>query len=119
MTKEFICIICPASCHLTVSEEGEKICVKGNDCRRGEEHGIQEFREPLRMLTTTVALRAGIIPRLPVTSTNEIPRAKLGECLDLLYKKEVSAPLQCGELIVGNICNTGADIVASRSINHK
>ena len=112
MTKECICIVCPASCHLTVTEEEGKIVVKGNECRRGEEHGIQEYREPLRMLTTTVAVKAGILPRLPVISTGEIPMAKLGECLDILYRMEVSAPLQCGDMIVGNICSTGADIIA-------
>jgi len=117
MSKEFICIVCPSSCRLSVSEEGGVIKVKGNDCRRGEEHGIEEYREPLRMLTTTVAIRGSSLPRLPVISSKEIPKAKLGECLSLLYKIEISAPTRCGDVIVENICDTGVDVVASRSLN--
>jgi len=117
MKAEYICIVCPSSCRLLVTEEDGKIKVNGNGCRRGEEHGIQEYREPLRMLTTTVAARDAVLPRLPVISSMEIPKAKLAECLKLLYKMEVSAPLRCGDVIVKNICDTGADVVASRSLN--
>ena len=117
MSAEYICIVCPSSCRLSVTEEGGEIKVNGNECRRGEGHGIQEYREPLRMLTTTVVAREAALPRLPVISSREIPKAKLVECLNLLYKMEVSAPVKCGDIIVKNICNTGADVIASRSLN--
>ena len=117
MSKEFICIVCPSSCRLSVSEEDGKINVTGNDCRRGEEHGKEEYREPMRMLTTTVTVSNGSLPRLPVISSREIPKAKLDEALNLLYKVEVSAPLRCGDVIAKNICDTGADVIASRSLN--
>ena len=119
MSKEFVCIVCPSSCRLSVFEEDGKIKVTGNECRRGEEHGIQEYREPLRMLTTTVAVNGGAFSRLPVISSREIPKAKLNECLDLLYKEMVSAPVRCGDVIVKNICDTGADVIASRSLNER
>ena len=117
MNKEFICIVCPSSCRLTVYEEGGEIKVNGNECRRGEEHGKEEYREPLRMLTTTIAVREGRLPRLPVVSSREIPKAKLRECLDLLYGMEVTAPVRCADVIVKNICDTGVDVIASRSLN--
>jgi CxxC motif-containing protein len=116
MSREIICIVCPNSCRLTVEESGETIKVSGNECSRGAEHGIQEYRDPVRMLTTTVAVRGGVLPRLPVISTAEIPRTKLNECLDALYRMEVDAPLHCGDVIVTNICGTGADVAASRSL---
>ena len=117
MSRDFICIVCPSSCRLSVYEEGGEIKVTGNECRRGEEHGVEEYREPLRMLTTTVAVRGASLSRLPVISNREIPKAKLGEALNLLYKMEVSAPVKCGDIIVKNISDTGADVVASRSLN--
>jgi len=117
MSNVYVCIVCPSSCRLTVSEEGGEIKVEGNECKRGKEHGLEEYREPLRMLTTTVAVREGFLPRLPVISTKEIPKAKLSECLDLLYMTEVTAPVRCGDVIIQNICGTGADVVASRSLN--
>jgi CxxC motif-containing protein len=119
MTKEFVCIVCPNSCRLQVTEAGGKITVTGNECARGEKHGIHEYREPTRMLTTTVALRGGTLPRLPVISREEIPRAALGRCLEALYRMELQAPLRCGDVVVKNICDTGVDVVASRSINRK
>jgi CxxC motif-containing protein len=116
MTSEFICIVCPNSCRLTVTETAGEITVTGNECPRGKTHGIHEYREPTRMLTTTVAIRGGILPRLPVISREEIPRALLDQCLEALYQMELTAPLRSGDIVVKNICNTGVDVVASRSM---
>ena len=56
MTKEFVCIVCPNSCHLTVSNDSGFVIVTGNSCKRGREHGENEFVRPMRMLTSTVAI---------------------------------------------------------------
>jgi CxxC motif-containing protein len=119
MTKKFICIVCPNSCRLTVTEVAGNITVGGNECPRGEKHGIHEYREPTRMLTTTVAIGGGTLPRLPVISREELPRAMLERCLEALYKMKLNAPLRCGDVVVENICNTGVDVVASRSMYRK
>jgi CxxC motif-containing protein len=104
---------------LTVTETGGKITVTGNGCPRGKRHGVHEYREPTRMLTTTVAINGGTLPRLPVISREEVPRALLGQCLETLYRMELKAPLRSGDIIVKNICNTGVDVIASRSMNRK
>lgn len=116
MTKEYICIVCPSSCRLSVTGEGGEISVTGNTCKRGLEHGISEFTNPQRMLTSTVAISGGSLPRLPVISTGELPKAKLREALDTVYAAKIKAPVKCGEVLIGNICGTGVDIVASRSM---
>jgi CxxC motif-containing protein len=117
--KEVVCIVCPSSCRLTVREENGTITVEGNGCKRGIEHGISEFTNPMRMLTSTVVVNGGSLPRLPVISTGEVPKAKLTECLTLLYGVAVSAPVTCGDVIVKDICGTGVDVVASRSMKVK
>jgi CxxC motif-containing protein len=119
MTKEFVCIVCPNSCRLRVTEENGKITVTGNECVRGERHGIHEYREPTRMLTTTVAIRGGTLPRLPVISREEVPKAALDRCLKALYRIELTAPLRCGDIVAKNIGDTGVDVIASRSMNRK
>ena len=54
---EYTCIVCPLSCHLTVSEgQDGTISVSGNGCKRGEEHGKNEYLNPMRMITSTVAV---------------------------------------------------------------
>ena len=119
MTKEYICIVCPNSCHLTVTDEGGELTVSGNRCKRGYAHGISEYTKPMRMLTSTVKVTNGILPRLSVVSTEEIPKEQLKACLDDVYKVYVTAPITCGDVILKNIQNTGVDIVASRSMNAK
>ncbi len=119
MEKEYICIVCPSSCRLTVKEVNGEIIVLGNACKRGYTHGLKEFTAPVRMLTTTIAIKNADLPRLPVIGNKEIHKSKMRECLDVLYKTAVVAPIRCGDLIIKNICDTGVDICASRSVNVK
>ncbi len=114
--KHFVCTVCPSSCRLRVWEENGEVGVEGNACKRGLAHGIGEYTNPMRMLTTTVSIRGGTLPRLPVISSREIPKQKLPECLALLYGLRLDAPIVCGDAIYQNICGTGVDVVASRSM---
>ena len=116
MKKEMICIICPSSCRLTVEDTPGGVTVTGNTCKRGADHGIQEFTAPLRMLTTTVAISGAAVQRLPVASAGEIPKEKLPTCLAELYKLTVQAPITCGDIVAQNICGTGVDILATRTL---
>lgn len=116
MKKEFTCIICPNSCRLTVREIDGEIEVSGHECKRGLEHGASEYRHPLRMLTSTVAISGALLPRLPVISTAEIPKKKLERCLEEIYELAVTAPVTSGDILIRDICHTGVNIVASRSM---
>lgn len=117
--KEFVCIVCPNSCKLSVEEKDGELMVTGAACKRGIIHGRQEYQNPRRMLTTTVVVQDGIYPRISVVSRDEIPKEKLKECLSYLYKIRVSTPIHCGDILVKNICGTGVDILASRSMKTK
>ena len=119
MTKEFVCIVCPNSCRLTVTEEDGQLRVTGNSCKRGREHGISEFTRPMRMITTTVAISGAALPRLSVISTDVVPKEELPACLEEICRVRLQAPVHCGDVIIKNIRNTGADIVASKSMNIK
>ena len=71
------------------------------------------------MVTTTVKIRNAILPRLPVISEGEVPKGKLKECLNDLYQISVEAPVRCGDIIVKNICGTGVNILAARTMKEK
>ena len=116
--KEFVCIACPNSCKLTVWEEGGEIHVDGYACKRGIDHGKNEYINPMRMLTTTVAIEGGHHRRLSVSSTGEIPKNMISQCLDVLYAVKLVAPVKRGDVIASDICGTGVDIVASRTMKH-
>lgn len=116
---EYVCIVCPNSCRLHVEEVDGEILVTGNECKRGVAHGIHEYTNPERMLTTTIAVQGGTLPRIPVISSGEVPKSKLKECLAHLYTLKVQTPVQCGQIIESNICGTGVDVLASRSMPRK
>lgn len=116
MQKEYICINCPLSCDLTLTEENGALSVTGNTCKRGEDYAKNEYKNPMRMLTTTVQLENANTRLLPVISSGMIPKNQLKECLNILYAASVKAPVQSGEIIYKNILDTGIDILAAKTV---
>jgi len=114
--KNYVCIACPNSCKLTVWDEAGEIHVDGAACKRGIEHGKNEYTNPMRMVTTTVAIEGGAHRRLSVASNGEIPKNMMDECLNKLYEIKLEAPVVKGQVVLADICGTGVDIVASRSM---
>jgi len=115
-----ICIVCPVGCHMEVvkdgtSEDGYK--VSGNQCLRGKVYGIKEMSNPTRVLTTTVKITEGKLPRLPVTTKGAIPKGLMTEAMEAINKVEVKAPVKVGKVILKNLLNTGVDVVATRSMD--
>lgn len=119
MKKKYICIVCPNSCRLTVEERDGGLIVTGNACPRGEAYGKKEFGDPERMLTSTVRIEGALHPMLPVVGSREIPKSKIIECLRVVYGVCVAAPVRCGDVIIKDICGTGADLLASRSMGKR
>jgi len=85
-------------------------------CSKGYDFGLSEINCPMRMLTTTVKISGAEFTRLPVISSGEIPKARLIDCLKILYDIEVSGPVKCNEVIVHDILGLGVDIIASVSL---
>jgi len=112
--KTLTCIVCPKGCTLSVDISKEE--VTGNGCTRGKDYGLTEVKSPTRVLTTTVAIENAIHPRLPVKTSQPIPKGKLLEAMAVIEGIRVSAPVQLGDVIVHNLLNTGADLVACRTM---
>ena len=113
--KELICIVCPNGCRLQVDEENG-LRVTGNACPRGEEYGRNELLHPVRVLTGTVRLHGGTLPRCPVKTRGTIPKEKLLEAARALCMVDVDAPVRRGDVVLADICGTGVDVVASRDV---
>ena len=110
------CIICPLGCNIEVVVEGDKIIsVKGCTCPRGEEYAVQEILSPKRTVMSVVKVRNGIFPTVSVKSDKPVPKEMIPQIMRELSKIEVDAPIRPGQIIVKNILNTGADIVATRA----
>ena len=81
--KELICITCPKGCHLKVDEAND-YAVSGNACPRGAIYGRNELLNPVRVVTSTVRLEGGPLPRLNVKTDKPLPKDKMFECMKLL-----------------------------------
>ncbi len=115
----YLCIDCPLGCRLEVEEdEATKAIVeiRGFTCKKGKVYGAQEHTDPRRMVTTTVAAAGGVVARLPVRTSASVPRNRVLEVCRALSGVTVAAPVAIGQVIVTDVANTGADIVATRDL---
>ncbi|MCQ2742795.1 MAG: DUF1667 domain-containing protein [Bacilli bacterium] len=113
MNKELICIVCPNGCRLTVDEN---LNVIGNKCPRGATYAKQELTNPTRVLTSTVKIESKELGVLPVKTANPIPKGKLFDAMKVVNSIKVKAPVELGQVIYKDICGTGVDLVACRTI---
>ncbi|HSN66605.1 MAG TPA: DUF1667 domain-containing protein [Fusibacter sp.] len=116
---EKICISCPIGCHLRIewsTDVPNVYAISGNGCKRGIEYGENEMRHPMRMATTTVGIIGGKVARLPVKTSAPIPKASVLPLCLFLDTLELNAPIALGDVIVKNIFNSGADVIACRTI---
>ena len=113
--KELICIVCPKGCHLKVDEENG-FAVTGNACPRGAEYGKLELTNPTRVVTSTVRCEGGAHPRCPVKTDRAVPKGKLFEVMQALESVILTAPVAVGQVVIEDVCGTGANVVATREL---
>lgn len=113
--KTVICIRCPIGCTLQVDEE-HGYAVTGNRCEKGAAYGKDELINPMRMVTSTVRLVNAAEKRCPVRTSAAVPKAQMMEVMRALDTVTATAPVQMGQVLLANVCGTGTDIIATRSI---
>ena len=116
MKLEMTCIGCPLGCALSVEVNGEQITVTGNTCPRGEKYAKNEAVCPKRTVTSTVAVRGGVIPRLSVKTAQDIPKDRIFDCMAAIRGVTVNAPVAIGAVILENCAGTGVDLIATKSV---
>lgn len=115
--KNLTCINCPMGCPLTIEMEGEQVIrVSGNTCKRGEIYARKEVTNPTRIVTTTVKVINGASDMVSVKTKEDIPKEKIFDCVKALKNMQVEAPVHIGDVIAGNITETGVDIVATGNV---
>jgi CxxC motif-containing protein len=115
--KKLTCIICPLGCSMEVTHsKSEEFAVEGHQCKRGKTYAVEEYTNPTRMVTSTVAIHNASLPRLPVKTSKPIPKDLIFPCIRELDRVKISGPVKMGEVIIKNLLGTGIDVVASRSL---
>jgi CxxC motif-containing protein len=116
----YVCINCPLSCELELTEEnGEVLEVTGNECKVGTRYAEEEFSDPRRVVTTTVPVRDAALPVLPVRTAEAIPKRLVIDAVKSLARVVAQAPVTEGQVIYNDIMGTGVDVIASRDLSRE
>lgn len=116
-TKRIICTSCPVGCELTVTFDDENILeVEGNTCKLGIDYAEQEIFDPRRMVATTVKVKNGYHPLVPVYTEKPVPKPKIFDVLAEIRKVEVEAPVKINDVIIEDVVGTGINVIASRDL---
>ncbi len=113
--SHFICIGCPMGCDITVSvDENDQITqVDGHNCKQGKAYAQSEYKNPVRVLTTTVAVDGSSHRFLPVRTNKPIPKDRLMQAMAVLTTVRVDRPFEIGQVVLKNIVKSGADVIAT------
>lgn len=115
--EEIICVACPKGCRITVETKDDNIKdISGYSCEKGKNYAKEEFKNPTRILPTTVRVSGGEFPLVSVKTEKAIPKDKLLDAMDVIAKLEVEAPVNIGDIIYNNILNTGVNLIATRRV---
>jgi CxxC motif-containing protein len=116
-TSTMICITCPVGCALEVTHDGSTITrVVGHSCKKGIDYAQTELTDPRRMLASTVRVRGGLHPLVPVCTAAPMPKPLIFDLLAELRRVELEAPVRLGQVVLENALGTGIDVVASRDL---
>jgi len=116
---QMVCIACPVGCKLEIEavKNGETTYfVSGNKCPRGEKYGVKEMTNPTRMVTSTVKINKGLLSRLPVRTSDAIPKGMIFDCMKVLDEVLIEAPVKAGDVVIKNLLGLEIDVIASRSM---
>ncbi len=103
-------------CHLTVTlEEGAVQKMEGNSCGRGIAYARQEATNPTRMVTALMRAANREQP-LSVKTTAPVPKNLIFCCVNEIYAARPKAPIHLGEVLIENVCGTGANVVATQDM---
>jgi CxxC motif-containing protein len=85
--------------------------VEGNRCRRGAVYAANEYANPVRTLTTTMAVQGGGL--VSVKTARPIPKDRLFACLEAVRRAAAVPPIKIGAVLLENVGGTGVPVVAT------
>ena len=112
---KMICINCPKGCEMDIAVEGDAVSVSGNACPKGEAYARSEVTNPTRMVTGLVRV-AGMRKPLPVKTKSAVPKPKIDAVLFAMHQATVQLPVRIGDVVIGNVADTGVDLVATANM---
>ena len=116
MEQTITCIVCPVGCRMKVTVEGGEVTgVSNKGCKRGETYARQECLAPTRMVTALAKVKGRATP-MSVKTERPIPKSLIFPCMAEINKASPVPPIAMGQVIVENVCGTGVNIIATKSM---
>lgn len=103
-------------CELTVTSDKSNWTITGNQCKIGDKYGKEEMTNPTRNITTSIPIQGGDTPMLSLKTSRPIPKGSIMACMEAVKKLTVEAPIYTGDIVLKDVAGTGADIVATRTV---
>lgn len=120
MNRTMTCIACPRGCLLDIKQDDGEITISGNQCKRGVDYALQEVKESLRMLTTTVRTAFPENPRLSVKLSREVPIKFFPEYMKAVNSFVLDHSCIPGDILVQNILDSkfgrGVDLLSTGAV---
>lgn len=117
LRSRITCIDCPIGCLIDVEyNRDEIVSIKGSGCKKGKKFVENEIKDPRRMLTTTISIDSIRFNRLPIRSSEAVPKDKVLKFIKEVKKIKVKPIIKMGDVIVKNFMDSGVDIISSVTI---
>lgn len=100
---------------VTLSDDGKVEKVEGNLCKRGITYANDECTNPKRTVTSTVRCESGEVVSVKTDTT--VPKDKMFEVMAEINGVLAKDSVKIGDVIIENVCGTGANVVATSSNN--
>ena len=114
LSSQIICIGCPVGCLITVKKkEDGSLDITGNTCKKGEAYARSEMTAPVRTVTSMIRVEGGSGKVVPVKTAAEIPKEKIGACMDEMEARVVCAPVKVGDVLIENVAGTSVAVAAT------
>ena len=114
LSSQIICIGCPVGCLITVKKkEDGSLDITGNTCKKGEAYARSEMTAPVRTVTSMIRVEGGSGKVVPVKTVAEIPKEKIGACMDEIEARVVCAPVKVGDVLIENVAGPSVAVAAT------
>ena len=114
LSSQIICIGCPVGCLITVKKkEDGSLDITGNTCKKGEAYARSEMTAPVRTVTSMIRVEGGSGKVVPAKTAAEIPKEKIGACMDEIEARVVCAPVKVGDVLIENVAGTSVAVAAT------
>jgi CxxC motif-containing protein len=113
--ENIVCIGCPLGCRTTlrIDRHGDVVKITGYRCKEGRQHVMEEYRNPVRILTGTIRTEKSLRPLLPVRTNRPILKSRLKVATLTLVRLKAKPPVKVGQVILPNLLNSGVDVVST------